>query len=147
MITENDTERRKRWHDDHGSWTSDDWKHVKRSGESSFTLFSTSGRVYVWRTPKEAYNPECLVPNVKHEGGSVMTWTAIYWYSAGLIITLDGRNTSSDYVDILGNQVHPTVRMLPNNDAVFQDDNPPTHRVRSVQSWVQYTTRDYCELI
>jgi hypothetical protein len=35
------------------------------SDESSFTLFSTSGRVYVWRTPKEAYNPECLVPAVK----------------------------------------------------------------------------------
>jgi hypothetical protein len=36
--------------------------------ESPFTLFSTSGRVYVWRTPKEAYNPECLVPTVKHDG-------------------------------------------------------------------------------
>jgi hypothetical protein len=31
------------------------------SDESSFTLFPTSGRVCVWRTPKEAYNPECLV--------------------------------------------------------------------------------------
>ena len=28
--------------------------------------------VYVWRTPKEAYNPDCLVPTVKLEGGSVM---------------------------------------------------------------------------
>jgi hypothetical protein len=34
--------------------------------ESSFIPFHTSGRVYVWRTPKEAYNPECLVPTVKH---------------------------------------------------------------------------------
>jgi hypothetical protein len=31
------------------------------SDELSFLLFPTSGRVYVWRTPKEAYNPECLV--------------------------------------------------------------------------------------
>jgi hypothetical protein len=52
-----------------------------RSGESSFTLFATSGRVYVWRTPKEAYNPESRIPKVKHEGGSVMVWTAISWYS------------------------------------------------------------------
>jgi hypothetical protein len=35
--------------------------HVIWSDESSFTLFPTSGRVYVRRTPKEAYNPECLV--------------------------------------------------------------------------------------
>jgi hypothetical protein len=54
---------------------------VIRSDESSFTLLPASGRVYVWRTPKEAYNPECLVPTVKHGGGSVMVWIAISWYS------------------------------------------------------------------
>jgi hypothetical protein len=35
------------------------------SDELSFTLFPTSGRVYIWRTLQEAYNPECLVPTVK----------------------------------------------------------------------------------
>jgi hypothetical protein len=39
---------------------------VMWSDESTFTLFATSGRVYVWRTTKEAHNPECLVPTVKH---------------------------------------------------------------------------------
>jgi hypothetical protein len=84
------------------------------SDESSFTLFTTSGRVYVWRTPKEAYNPECLVPTVKHGGfcdglvsnivvfclfhyyhgsnsktqGSVMVWSAISWCPIGSIITM-----------------------------------------------------------
>jgi hypothetical protein len=42
------------------------------SDKSSFTLFPTSGRVYVWRTPKEAYNAECQVSTVKYGGGSVM---------------------------------------------------------------------------
>jgi hypothetical protein len=51
------------------------------SGESSFTLFATWGKVYVWRTLKEAYNPECLVPTVKNGGGSVMVWAAISWSS------------------------------------------------------------------
>jgi hypothetical protein len=41
------------------------------SYEPFFTLFPTSGRVYVWKTSKEAYNLECLVPTVKW-GGSVM---------------------------------------------------------------------------
>ena len=48
----------KRWCDYHKTWTSDDWKYVIWSDESSFTLFPTSGWVYVWRTPKESYNPE-----------------------------------------------------------------------------------------
>jgi hypothetical protein len=34
--------------------------------ESSFTLFSTSGRVYVWRIPRETCNPECM-PGPKSE--------------------------------------------------------------------------------
>jgi hypothetical protein len=46
--------------------------HVIWSYELPFMLFPTSGRVYIWRTPKKAYNLECLVPTVKHGGGSVM---------------------------------------------------------------------------
>ena len=40
--------------------------------------------------PKEARNPGCLVPIVKHGGGSVMILLATAWYSAGPIITLNG---------------------------------------------------------
>ena len=48
------------------------------------------------------------------------------WYSAGPIVTLNGRITSSDCVDILGSQMHSVVQMLfPNNDAIFQDDSSP----------------------
>jgi hypothetical protein len=54
--------------------------HVIWSDELSFTLFSTSGGVYVWRTPKEAYNPNCLVPTVKQGGGSVIVRATISWY-------------------------------------------------------------------
>jgi hypothetical protein len=39
--------------------------------------------------PKEAHNPECLVPIVKHGAGSVMMWLATTWYSAGSINTLN----------------------------------------------------------
>ena len=41
-------------------------------------LFPTSGRAYVWTSPKEAYNPIWLVPTVKHGARSVMTWAAIF---------------------------------------------------------------------
>ena len=98
----------------------------------SFTLFRTSGWGYVRISPKEAYNPECLVPTVKHGASSVMIRAAISCYTAGHIITLNGQITANDYVYILGNQVHPTVKLsFPNNDAIFQDDNSPIHTARS----------------
>jgi len=138
FISKENAHRRRHWCNEHKTWTSGNWKKVIWSDESSFTLFPTSGRVYVWRTPEEAYNPNCLVPTVKHGGGSVMVWAAISWYSAGPIIRLHGRITSGDYVDILGNQVHPMIQTIfPNGDAVFQDDNAPIHTSRAVQSWFE----------
>jgi hypothetical protein len=95
-------------------------------------LFPTSGRVYVWRTPKEAYNPECLVPTVKHGGSSVMVWAAISWHSVGPIITPHGRITAREYVARLGNQVHPMIQALFLNNAVFQDNNTPIHTAGTV---------------
>jgi len=59
------------------TWPSYDWKYIIWSGESSFTLYPTSGRVYIWTSPKEAYNPECLVPTVKHVARSVMIWASL----------------------------------------------------------------------
>ena len=41
-------------------------------------------------------------------------------------------------MDILCSLVHPMVQvLLPNNDAVFQDDDSPIHTARSVQSWLE----------
>ena len=37
--------------------------------------------------PRKPYNPECLVPSVKHGGRSVMIWAAVSWYSAGPLNT------------------------------------------------------------
>ena len=83
---------------------------------------------------------------MNYGGGSATIWAAIFWCTAGSIITMNGRITASDYVDILVNMGHPVVHMLfPNNDAVFQDDNWLTHthththteRGRNDQSWFE----------
>jgi hypothetical protein len=55
-------------------------------------------------------------------------------YSAGPIITLHGRITAREYVDRLGNQVHPMIQTLFSNDAVFQDENTPIHIAGTVHS-------------
>jgi hypothetical protein len=48
-------------------------------------LFPTSGRVYIWRTLKEAYSLKFLVPTAKHGEGSVVVWVAISWYRILLV--------------------------------------------------------------
>jgi hypothetical protein len=107
------------------------------SDESSFTVFPTSGTVYIWRTPKEAYtqesNSETRGMFCDDLGSNIMVQ-----YSVGPVITLHGQITAREYVDRLGNQVHPMIQTLfPNNDAVFQHDNAPIHTVGSIQSWFE----------
>jgi hypothetical protein len=105
------------------------------SDESSFTLFPTSGRVYSWRTPKEAYNQECLVPTVNHGDGFGNVWVAILWYFVCSIITVYVRITAREYVEKLGNQVHPMIQTLfPNNVLVFQDNGTSIYTAGTVQS-------------
>jgi hypothetical protein len=58
LITENNAQVRKRWCHNRKTQISDNWKHVIWSDELSFMLFPTSGRVYVWRMPKETYNKQ-----------------------------------------------------------------------------------------
>ena len=44
------------------------------SYESSFTIFSTSGRVHMWREPREQYRTECWTPTVRGSGFACMVW-------------------------------------------------------------------------
>jgi hypothetical protein len=59
-------------------------------------------------------------------------------YSVGPIITLHGRIAARENVDRLGNELHPMIQTLfSNKDAVFRNDNAPTHTAETVQPWFE----------
>jgi hypothetical protein len=68
-----------------------------------------------------------------------MVWGSniVVWYCVGPIITFHGRITAREYVDRLGNQVHPMIPTLFPNDTVFQDDSAPIHTAGTVQLWFE----------
>ena len=49
----------------------DFWQPIIWSEESKFELFSSKDRVMVRRTPKETFDPQCIIPTVKHLGDIV----------------------------------------------------------------------------
>jgi hypothetical protein len=54
------------------------------------------------------------------------------------ITTLHDKITAREYVDRLGNQVHPNIQMLfPNNDAISKNTMPPFTQTKLVQSWFE----------
>ncbi|GFV69775.1 transposable element Tcb1 transposase [Trichonephila clavipes] len=136
LVTARHALQRRQWCRTHRQWTPQQWQQVIWSDESTFTLFQTTGRVYVWRTPKEAFAPECIVPTVKHGGGSLMVWGAISWRGLGPLVTLHGKVKAAHYVNILVYQVHPFVQTsFPGECPLYQDDNAPIHTAKIVQEW------------
>lgn len=63
-----------------------------------------------------------------------MVWAAISWNSQSPIVALHGRINSKDYLNILGDHVHPMVQeLLPDGDSIFQDGNAPIHTAQVVK--------------
>ncbi len=52
----------------------DYWNHVLWSDETKINLFGSDGVKRVWLQPGEEYKDKCVLPIVKHGGGSVMVW-------------------------------------------------------------------------
>ncbi len=52
----------------------DYWNDVLWSDETKINLFGSDGVKCVWKQPGEEYKDKCVLPTVKHGGGSVMVW-------------------------------------------------------------------------
>ena len=44
-------------------------KNIVWSDESNFNLFGLDGKVMIWKTPGEEFDPKCTIPIFKHGGG------------------------------------------------------------------------------
>ncbi len=65
---------RKQFTEDKQTKGMDYWNHVLWSDETKIHLFGSDGVKRVRRQPGEEYKDKCVLPTVKHGGGSVMAW-------------------------------------------------------------------------
>ncbi|KAK3535022.1 hypothetical protein QTP70_001979 [Hemibagrus guttatus] len=65
---------RKQFAEDKQAKDMDYWNHVLWSDETKINLFVSDGVKRVWWQPGEEYKDKCVLPTVKHGGGSVMVW-------------------------------------------------------------------------
>ncbi len=74
---------RKQFTEDKQTKDIDYWNHVLWSDETKINVFGSDGVKRVWWQPGEDYKDKCVLPTVKHGGGSVMVWgcmiAARYW--------------------------------------------------------------------
>ena len=119
-------EARKKFAEDKQTKDMDYWNHVLWSDETKMNLFGSDGVKRVWRQPGEEYKDKCVLPTVKHGGGSVMVWGCMSAAGTGELQFIEGTMNANMYCGILKKSMIPTLRKL-GRRAVFQHDNDPKH--------------------
>ncbi len=107
---------RKQFAEDKQTKDMDYWNHVLWSDETKINLFGSHGVKRVWRQPGEEYKDKCVLPKVKHGGGSVMVWGCMSAAGTGELQFIEGTMNAKMYCDILKQSMIPS--------AVFQHNDP-----------------------
>ncbi len=74
----------------------DYWNHVLWSDETNINLFGSDGVKRVWRQPGDEYKDNCVLPTVKHGGGSVMVWGCMSAAGTGELQFIEGTRECQD---------------------------------------------------
>lgn len=99
--------KRLRFAKDHVKWTVQQWAKVLFADESKFEVFGNHRRIVVRRRPGERYESRCLVPTVKHGGGSIMVWGGTSAAGALPLKLIKGIMVKEDYKQILEKRALP----------------------------------------
>lgn len=103
-------------------------------------LSSQPGAKFVRRRPGEAFHPDCIVPTVKHGGGSIMVWGCMSAAGTGDVYLCEGRMNSIKYSAMLDEVLESSIYKLFDEEEpeyIFQQDNAPCHTSRKMLEWFE----------
>ncbi len=89
-----------------------------------------------WRRKGEEYKEKCMVPTVKHGGGSVLMWGCMSAAGVGELHFIDGIMNSQMYCSILKEKMLPSLRAR-GRRALFQHDNYPKHTSKATVGFLK----------
>ncbi len=120
----------------HADKDEDYWDSILWSDETKINIFGTDGFKTVWRRKGEEYKDKCMVPTVKHGGGSVLMWGCMSAAGVGELHFIDGIMNSQMYCSILKEKMLPSLCAL-GRRALFQHDNDPKHTSKATVGFLK----------
>ena len=97
------------------------------SDESKSELYGSHRRQYIRTCVEEKFTHQCLVPTIKHGGGSLNVWGCISSQGVGDLYIIDGILNAQRYKSIVQRYSIPSGLRLIGQNFIFQQDNDPKH--------------------
>lgn len=137
LLTDVHKQNRLAWCKARQNWGYEKWASVIFSDESNYMLINRKTTARVWRFSNEKYDDQFIKKVIQGGGGSVGVWGCIGQQGTGCCATYPGRLNSERYIDLLENNLKPSLELLkPNdNDWYFQQDGASCHTAKSVKAW------------
>jgi len=104
--------------------------------ESKFEIFGQKRRKYDRRASSEKMHPDCIIPTVKHGGGSVMVWGCFSYTGVG-DHRIKGTLEQKGYHSILSRHCIPSGKRLIGRGFVVQQDNDPKRTSKLCSNYLQ----------
>jgi transposase len=122
----------------HKDWTVADWKRVIWSDETKINRFCSDGRSWCWVRDGESRQTRNVKQTVKHGGGSIMVWECMTSEGVGFLCRIADTMDQHLYKSILEDELLRTIEWysMDTDKVIFQHDNDPKHKARSVQEWL-----------
>ena len=132
-----DKQRRLKWCRERRYWTIEQWKNIMWSDESNFELINRKSNIAVKRIAHEKYYARYISPTVQRGGGSIGIWSCFNYKSVGMCQTYTGRINSRIYVEVLENNLIPSIDLLMLNDKPWklQQDGATAHTAYYTKEW------------
>lgn len=137
LLRPQNKKKRMQWALTHRDWTAEDFKKVLWTDESKFQIFGSKRRTYVRRSAEEKMLPVCVVPTVKHGGGSIMVWGCFSSRGTGDLVRINGIMKKEQYKQILQRNAVPSGLRLIGNGFFFQQDNDPKHSSKLCRGYLE----------
>ncbi len=115
----------------------DYWKRVVWTDESKFEIKNTKRRDRVWCESSQRLQIRYTQPTVKHGGGNIMVWGAFSFNGVGNLAKIDEKLTGLGYVDLLKENLKPSLRKMRLRRYVFVQDNDPKHTSKVASAFFQ----------
>jgi hypothetical protein len=90
----------------------DEIKSIAWSEESKFNLFTSDGKIKVWREVGFVFDIKHVHFTVKYGGGSVMVWACFFYQGVGKLVFNDGIIDSKKFINSLFQNIKASAEIM-----------------------------------